>query len=152
MKHHNLDIFPIPKDVLYINEPGMIDESICEERKEPEDEPDNVRIYIPMDLNRNAILRRLGDIIHKYGFYSEANEMPFGIEVSQVISQVEIYDQVWHARHYSPDRKHSIEATKLIEEIVQQLKEIPDHCSECFPFNLIEELETEYLGGATTDT
>ena len=52
MKHHNLDIFPIPKDVLYINEPGMIDESICEERKEPEDEPDNVRIYIPMDLNR----------------------------------------------------------------------------------------------------
>lgn len=45
---------------LYINEPWLIDKSLLEHlrHREPEEQPDNVRIYIPMDLNQRAILRR----------------------------------------------------------------------------------------------
>ena len=33
---------------------------------EPEEKEDNVRIYIPVDLNREAILRRLDSVIYHY--------------------------------------------------------------------------------------
>ena len=64
-------------------------------RSQPED---NVRVYIPLDINENAILRRLHHIFWKYGDVSEANEAPFCSEVETLVSQVEIYDQVWFAR------------------------------------------------------
>ena len=68
MEHHDLDIYPIPREktALYINEPWLIDKSIMERvqlvtdlKKRPDEESDNIRIYVPLDLNRNAILRRL---------------------------------------------------------------------------------------------
>ena len=75
MKHHRLDQYPIPKDKtpLYVNEPWLVDRSLLlySPDREPEDEGDNIRIYIPMDLNRNAILRRLDIVI---AHYEEANE------------------------------------------------------------------------------
>ena len=61
--NHRLDPYPIPKDKtpLYINEPWLIDKSLLEhlQHREPEEQPDNIRIYIPMDLNQEAILRQL---------------------------------------------------------------------------------------------
>lgn len=42
---------------------------------------DNVRIYIPMDLNREAILRRLDRVIAHYGETTEENEMDFSVDV-----------------------------------------------------------------------
>lgn len=89
MEHHRLDPYPIPKDKtpLCINEPWLIDKSLLEypPRREPDDKEDNVRIYVPMDLNRVAILRRLDRVIARYG---EATEE-------------KIYDQVWFVRHMS---------------------------------------------------
>ena len=41
--------------------------------------------------------------------------------------------------------KHSAEAIELVREFVSRLEEIPDECAECFPFETIEELKTEYL-------
>ena len=68
--HHMLDIAPIPEKVLYINEPWLIDISFDGMEKvseEPDPNPDNVRVYLPLDLNAEAILRRLRYVIYRYG-------------------------------------------------------------------------------------
>ena len=148
MEHHRLDLYPIPKDKtpLYINEPWLIDKSLLEylQHGEPE-EADNVRIYIPMDLNREAILRRLDRVIVQYGEATEENEMEFSIDVGMIILQLEIYDRVWFIRHMPNKGEHSQEAKKLAMEIITRLEQIPDGCAECFPFETIDELKQEYL-------
>lgn len=148
--HHDLDIYPIPKEKspLYINEPWLVDGSIIGgvgDNKEPEDQEDNIRIYVPVDLNRKAILRRLDDIILRYDEVNEENETDFMLEVERLVSQIEIYDQVWFARHVSADRKHSAEARALVKDFVAMLEEIPAECADSFPFELIEDLKREYL-------
>lgn len=149
MERHRLDPYPIPKDrtPLCINEPWLIDKSLLNNppHREPDKKEDNVRIYIPMDLNRDAILRRLDRVIAQYGEATEENEMEFSIDVGMVISQLEIYDQVWFVRHMPRDGEHSMEAISLVKEIVTRLEEIPDGCAECFPFDTIDELKREYL-------
>lgn len=149
MEHHRLDPYPIPKDKtpLCINEPWLIDKSLLEYPlcREPDEKEDNIRIYVPMDLNRDAILRRLDRVIVHYGEATEENEMEFSVDVEMVISQVEIYDQVWFVRHMPDKGKHSIEAKELVRDIIAKLKEIPDGCAECFPFDTIDELKREYL-------
>ena len=149
MEHHSLDPYPIPKDKppLYINEPWLIDKSLLEypPHREPEEMEDNVRIYIPMDLNQEAILRRLDRVIAHYGETNEENEMEFSVDVNSIISQIEIYDRVWYVRHMPHEGEHSREAISLVEEFVARLEEIPDGCAERFPFETIEELKQEYL-------
>lgn len=149
MKHHRLDPYPIPKDKtpLCINEPWLIDKSLLEypPRREPDEKEDNVRVYVPMDLNRSAILRRLDRVIAHYEEATEENEMEFSIDVDMIISQLEIYDQVWSVRHMPDKGEHSMEAKELVRGIIARLKEIPDGCAECFPFDTIDELEREYL-------
>ena len=34
---------------------------------------------------------------------------------------------------------------ELVKGFISQLEEIPDGCSEIFPFNVIDELKQEYL-------
>ena len=68
MEHHNLDAHTIPKDSkpLFINEPWLIDPSL-QWRQEtgydpaPLDDPDNIRVYVPLDLCKESILRRLSN-------------------------------------------------------------------------------------------
>ena len=88
MEHHDLDIYPIPREktALYINEPWLIDKSIMERvqlvtdlKKRPDEESDNIRIYVPLDLNRNAILRRLDSVIYHYGETNEENELDLSL-------------------------------------------------------------------------
>ena len=122
LEHHDLDVYPIPKEKapMFINEPWLIDDSNYEQawgHKEPEDAEDNIRVYIPLDINREAIL----------------------------LSQVAIYDQIWYVRHMPEDRRHSKEAVDVIREFVKKLEEIPDGCAEIFPFELIDELKEEFL-------
>ena len=52
-----------------------------------------------MDLNKDAILRRLDNIIELYGEAREDNEIKFSIDMGMIISQLEIYDQIWFVRH-----------------------------------------------------
>ena len=95
--HHMLDIAPIPEKVLYINEPWLIDSSFDGMEKvseEPDPNPDNVRVYLPLDLNAEAILRRLRYVIYRYGEANEANESNYRADVNRLVSQIEIYDQV----------------------------------------------------------
>lgn len=161
MEHHNLDIYPIPrgKTPLYVNEPWLVDKSILEEgllvadlRKEPDEMEDNVRIYVPVDLNKDAILRRLDSIIYHYGEANEENELDFGQDVEMLISQIEIYDQIWFGRHVPKYGEHSLEAKILVEKFIAKLKEILDGCAECFPFEMIDRLREEYLGECICST
>lgn len=149
MEYHRLDPYPIPKakSPLYINEPWLIDDSITEilpDTREPESQEDNIRVYIPLDINRKAILRRLETTIARYGEANEENESDFHLDVDKLISQVEIYDQIWYVRHMPPEGKHSREAIGLVKEIIARLEEIPDGCAECFPFETIDTLKNEY--------
>lgn len=150
MEHHRLDPYPIPKDELplYINEPWLIDASLMEilpASREPEQQEDNVRVFIPLDINRKAIIRRLEVTIARYGVANEENEANFQMEVEVIISQMEIYDQIWYVRHMPPVGEHSKEAIELVREIVDLLEEIPDDCAETFPFETIDVLKKEYL-------
>ena len=120
--HHDLDIHPIPKEKtpMYINEPWLIDNTLLgiSMNKEPESQPDNIRVYIPLDLNREAILRRLHNVIYRYGGANEKNEIEYSIEVEQIVSQIEIYDQIWCVRHMPKSGCHSQEAMELVKEFI----------------------------------
>ena len=150
MAHHQLDPYPIPKDkgALFVNEPWLVDKSLNGYRvgTEPERENDNVRIYVPIDLNKEAILRRLDRIKNQYEEANEENEFEFGTDVDMLISQVEIYDQIWTVRHMPEEGGDSEEAKELVREFIARLEDIPDGCAECFPFETIDELREEYLG------
>ena len=150
MEHHQLDPYPIPKEKnpLYINEPWLLDKTLLDYpiHKEPEEEEDNVRIYVPLDLNKDAILRRLHRLIFHYEEASERNELEFSMDVDMLIFQIEIYDQVWYVRHMPEEGNHSLEAIELVKEFVAVLEDIPDACAERFPFETIDELKKEYLG------
>lgn len=147
-----LDPYPIPKEdsPLFINAPWLVDASIdmeCSSSTQPEAENDNRRVYIPIDLNKKAILRRLDEIIRRYGSANERNELDFSLDVRRLLYQVDIYDRIWFVRHMPENKKHSQEGISLIQDFVKRLEEIPDECAECFPFEMIEELRTEYLIG-----
>lgn len=147
MEHHDIDLSPIPEDkgAMFINEPWLVDGTVESTRKDPEVESDNIRIYVPVDINRRAILRRLDAVIGKYGDATEDNEFDYSEEVGRLVSQIEIYDQVWFVRNMHSCGKHSDEAKKLVREFVARLRDIPDGCAECFPFEMVEDLEAEYL-------
>lgn len=147
-----LDPYPIPKEErpLFINEPWLIDASLDREysdSSQPEAEKDNRRVYIPLDLNKKAILRRLDEIIDRYGAASERNEFRFSLDVSRLLYQVEIYDRIWFVRRMPENGTHSLEGIHLIQAFIKRLEEIPDECAEYFPFEMIEELQNEYLKG-----
>lgn len=64
----------------YTKQTWLIDDSIMEVRqdtREPEPQEDNVRVYIPLDINRKAVLRRLLRTITRYGEANEKNESNF---------------------------------------------------------------------------
>ena len=56
MEHHE----PSEKAPLYVNEPCLVDITLQEYSNIAAmlKQEDNVRIYVPLDLNANAILRR----------------------------------------------------------------------------------------------
>lgn len=152
--HHDLDIHPVPcdKEPLFVNEPWLADNSCYLEitkelenfKRQPNPAKDNIRIYVPMDLNREAILHRLNVIISQYGAASERNEMAYSFAVSMLLEQVEIYDQIWFVRHMPKQGKHSAEAAELVRDIIERLENIEDDCANFFPFEEIRALKTEY--------
>ena len=148
MEHHNLDIAPISNESkpLFINEPWLVDRTLLEQplQREPDGREDNIRVYVPLDLNYESIVRRLDEIIERYGEANEENEVSFQIDVDAIISQLEIYDQIHYVRNMPEEGKHSLKGIDLANTIVQRLQDIPDGCAECFPFELIEELQKEY--------
>lgn len=119
--HHNLGIHPIPEKTLYVNELDLLNSDNYETKAEydqaltgktvsqggilPED---NVRIYIPMDLKAAVIMHQLNLLYLMLESPSEDNETWFSSGVRVLISQLEIYDQVWVAR----DAAHAVQKTE----------------------------------------
>jgi len=156
--HHPLDVWPLPRDQkpMFINEPWLIDESLyfdsyaqMKAARDPENEEDNRRVYIPLDLNKAAFLRRLDHVLNKYPDITWRNESKVYTEVQTVLAQIEIYDQVWFVREgiYKTDEHgmicgHSQHATEVIKEVITRLEAI-DTCED-FPYDVINELKKEY--------
>lgn len=138
---------PKDKEPLFVNEPWITDKSLLDFDidTKPENAEDNIRVYIPLDLSFESILRRLDRIISFYGEANEDNELEFSMDVGGLISQIEIYDQIWSVRHMPESGKHSEKAIKLVKEFVKMLEDIPDGCAEVFPFETIDSLRGEYL-------
>ena len=97
---HKLSVDPVIKEdsPLYVNEPWIIDQSYELIDEDDLYVKDNIRIYVPLDLNEDRILSRLRYIIGKYRVASETNEVNFSIDVGKLIYQIEIYDQIWFVR------------------------------------------------------
>lgn len=152
MEHHNIDVHPIPKESQprFINEPWLIDKSLQWIQPNgydpaPLPDADNIRVYIPLDICKSAILRRLDEVILHYGAATEANEMDYTYDVVNLIAQIEIYDQIWFIRHYPKQGKHSMEAIELVKEFVRKLEDIEEGDSEMFPYSTIEKLKKEFI-------
>ncbi len=152
MEHHNLDAHPIPKESkpLFINEPWLIDSSLQWRQQNgydpaPLDDPDNIRVYVPLDLCKESILRRLSEVISRHGAASEKNEADYIYDVVTLISQIEIYDQVWFVRHMPKVGKHSAEAIELVKDFVKKLEEIEVYDAETFPYSTIDKLKKEFI-------
>lgn len=151
VEHHELDPYPFPEDkgALYVNEPWVIDETFLameQYSKGPEDEPDNVRVYVPLDLNRRAILRRLDRVISRYKYADEENELRYSSDVDMIRYQLEVYDQIWCAKGRPQEGRHSAEGIELARVIIERLEDIEDGGAEVFPFDVIDEMREDYLG------
>lgn len=161
--HHKLDVHPIPEEVFYVNEPGLAIPPFFETKAEnglaltgktiscggilPDD---NVRVYVPMDLNADNILRQLNRLRASLGLPEESNEVSYSLGVAKIIAQLEIYDQIWVARDLAHAvRKenggvyHSQRGIALAKKIVATLSQLEGN-AECFPFDEIEELNADF--------
>ena len=161
--HHNLDIYPIPKEVLYVNELSLAGKVPYETKDTMEKAitgkkaaeggilpDDNVRIYVPMDLNADIIMWRLYSLHGSLGYPTEKNESAYSSGVSKVISQLEIYDQVWAARKVGKtvqkedgSVRHSQQGIELAKQIVKYLEDIEGD-AECFPYDEVEKLREAF--------
>ena len=160
---HKLDCKPIPEDVLYINELDLADSVPYETNIETEKAltgkrkkeggvlpDDNVRIYVPIDINADAIMRRLHLLFVTMDYPTEDNESAYSFAVRRIISQLEIYDQVCVTRNFENSVqkelggvRHSREGIELARRIADYLEE-NDGTAELFPWDEIEELRKEF--------
>ena len=160
---HKLDYKPIPEDVLYINELDLADSVPYETNIEMEKAltgkckkeggvlpNDNVRIYVPIDINADAIMRRLHLLFVSMDYPTEDNESAYSFAVRRIISQLEIYDQVCVTRNFENSVqkelggvRHSREGIELARRIVDYLEE-NDGTAELFPWDEIEKLRKEF--------
>ena len=160
---HKLDYKPIPEDVLYINELDLADSVPYETNIEMEKAltgkckeeggvlpDDNVRIYVPIDINADAIMRRLHLLFVTMDYPTEDNESAYSFVVRRIISQLEIYDQVCVTRNFEKSVqkelggvRHSREGIELAKRIADYLEE-NDGTAELFPWDEIEKLRKEF--------
>ena len=95
---HKLDCKPIPENVLYINELDLADSVPYETNIEMEKAltgkckeeggvlpDDNVRIYVPIDINADAIMRRLHLLFVTMDYPTEYNESAYSFAVRRRI-------------------------------------------------------------------
>ena len=161
--HHKLDTHPIPEKVLYVNELNLVTSNQYEMLTDYEKAltgkriseggilpEDNVRIYVPMDLSAESIMRQLHILYAQLGSPTESNEYQYYSEMRKLVSRLEIYDQVWVVR----DSGHAVQKTdggslhsqqgiELAKKMVNFLLE-DEGCAECFPFEFIKELKIEF--------
>ena len=140
--HHTLDVHPIPEKVLFVNETQLADPT----ELPPGSPSDNIRIYIPLDLNYDAILRRLNDIYRRYGELTESNEFSISSEVYNLISQIEIYDQVWFVRDVYKRQSYCFISSSKPDKYLD--RSWLRNCSDKTNTYLLQGRFTLYVGGS----
>lgn len=157
---HKIDTHPIPEEVFYVNELSLAGKVPYETVQDMEEAAtgkrvmdggilpdDNVRIYVPMDLNADAIMSQLHLLFSSHGYPTESNESAYSSGVGKIITQLEIYDQVWSARDVGVKETggvcHSRQGIELAGKIVKFLEDHEGN-AECFPYDEIEELKNEF--------
>ena len=88
---------------------------------------DNVRVYVPMDINSDLLKRELQFIHNILGDVTEKNEYEYGLFVSKLISKIEIYIGYQ-------------DGNDLIEYFIDYLENI-DGVGVSFPYFEIQRLE-----------
>ena len=160
---HKLDYKPIPEDVLYINELDLADSVPYETNIEMEKAltgkckkeggvlpNDNVRIYVPIDINADAIMRRLHLLFVTMDYPTEDNESAYSFAVRRIISQLEIYDQVCVTRNFENSVQKELVGVRHCREGIELAKRIADYLeendgtAELFPWDEIEKLRKEF--------
>ena len=155
-------IHPIPEKVIYISDLSIADGACCYETEQQHQKAltgkvhtdggilpdDNVRIYVPLDLNSDQILNRIQQIYRVMGSPDDMNEMEFSYAVGKIISQLEIYDQIWVARDLRnavkvKEHLHSKKGIELAKKIINILLE-DEGCVESFPYDIVDRLKTEF--------
>lgn len=126
------------KDVMFVDNSNFIEDTY------PNNTDDNIRIYVPLDINQDSVMDRLYNIISRYKEATEENEMSFSVEVTILLNQLDVYDQYWFKHEDQSNGKHSKHGTELAQKILEELQSIPDGCAECFPFETIDQLKAEY--------
>lgn len=152
---YRLDNYPVPEDVYYINDVSLIERVPYETVNEimmaangkiiseggvlPND---NVRIYVPLDLNENGIMYHIYGLFDDLGDPTEENEMAYSVGVGKVINWLEIYDHIWIIKDVENiiqkgEVRHSRKGVELAKKIVKYLQE-HEGITECFPYEEIE--------------
>lgn len=138
------------QEELFVKEPWIVDESyewyIETLKPDPELEKDNIRIWVPLDLNHAAILRRLRFILDRYGEITWKNESNVFGDVARLTYQIEKYDQINLARN--PEKKtekgeHSKAGLELVKEFINILEGLETCCD--FPDDIISSLKAEFF-------
>ena len=181
LNHHDLDIKPVPEQVLYINEPDITGD-FCgggntDQRYDGRavlmkydgdtasryayEFTDQVRVYVPLNLSKQHILAYFKAVMNHFGHADEKNEMMFSSAIDQVITRLEIYDQIWFTRELSesstsnlidPDINedspphHSCHASEIARLIVDELAQLAKNgcVAQHFPYETIDMLCYEY--------
>lgn len=143
--HYDIDDKPIPEEVLYINNPlitTMAEGGISAN--------DNIRVYVPMDLNHSSILQELSAVYELLGSPNEENEIDFFFLTNKIIQKLEIYDRIWVIqdskniiRMKREGTLHSQKGMSLAREIIAYLKK-DEGLADAFPFETIEQLKEEW--------
>ncbi len=102
---------------------------------------DNVRIYVPIDVNGDFLLWRLRSLCESLGFPDEENEGAYREGVGQLISLLRVYDAA--QAEIEKVCGHSRAAIHVAMEMVRCL-EAQEGTAECFPYEEIETLRSEF--------
>lgn len=159
--YYKLDTHPIHKETMYINELDFIMNNSYEMRIDYEKAlsgeivskggilpDDNVRVYVPMDLNARNIMWQLEVLYNTLGDVEEKNEFAYRDGVQKLIYQLEVYDQVWIERNLTKvigngEKTHSEQGRELAQKMIEYL-ESEEGSAELFPYEIIDELKEEY--------
>ena len=103
-----------------------------------------------MDLNTDIIMWQSYSLYGTLGYSTERNESAYCSGDGKVISQLEIYDQVWAARNLEDTVqkeddgvRHSHQGIELAKQIVKYLEDI-EGTAEYFPYDEIQELREAF--------
>lgn len=165
--HHKIDVHPIPDSPIYINDLSIATTYNPYELKQQAEiavtgktvskggilPEDNIRVYVPLDINEEHIIGELHSVYDRLGAVSEDSEYAYSSAVRRIITKLEIYDQIHTVRDMKNavnmaetgevGKFHSRKAIAVVKKMVE-IMEGSEGTAECFPYEIVEELKAEF--------